>query len=386
MADFLRRFLRPARKQSIFRTDRAGASGVARVFGGLLICLFVTALLSSGRLVSMAERQSFGPSRDRWLSAAQTVDGAAATLWLDRPARAIEQTLGRSSGNEPIEVVLGELATAPVPSSTTTEPTGKPNPAPAQSTATDNAEVPSTPVPPTTVPTTISPTTVPPPILGDVSANDPLQIWVGGDSLGEYVGSQLLYQVASRDLSDVELDFAISTGLARPDYFDWPVHLSEVMRRESRPDVVVFMVGGNDDQDLRVDGERVVIGAGEWLAAYRERVATMMDIAAYPKVQMLWINLPPMQDQQRQTVADEINRALEAEASVRPWVDIVDIVDMFTGPAGGYEQFIDEPDGTTTRKARTNDGVHITPSASEWVAEIVWTHIVRRWRFDAPGA
>jgi len=26
------------------------------------------------------------------------------------------------------------------------------------------------------------------------------------------------------------------------------------------------------------------------------------------------------------------------------------------------------------------------PSASEWVAEIVWTHIARRRRFDAPGA
>ncbi len=395
MADFIRRFARPARKQSIFRTDRAGASAVGRVFCGLTVCLIVTAFLSSQRMVSMAERLEFGTNRDRWLSAAEAVDTGAAALRLDRPAQAVEQAIGRSSGNEPAEVVLGELATASASSPTNTEPTTTPTndaspqtiqgAAPGGNSAEDRttptATLSTTELSTTGVPasTTIAP---PPRILGDASINDPLQIWVGGDSLGDYVGSQLLYQVADSDLSDVELEFEISTGLTRPDYFDWPARLSEVMQSDTRPDVVVFMVGGNDDQGLRVDDERISIGTDPWRLTYQQRVATMMDIAAYPDVQMLWINLPPMRDDRREAVAVDINAALEAEASIRPWVDIIDIIDMFTGPAGGYEQFIDEPDGSSTRKARANDGVHITRSASEWVAELVWSEVVRQWRFD----
>ncbi len=126
MADFIRRFARPARKQSIFRTDRAGASAVGRVFCGLTVCLIVTAFLSSQRMVSMAERLEFGTNRDRWLSAAEAVDTGAAALRLDRPAQAVEQAIGRSSGNEPAEVVLGELATASASSPTNTEPTTTP--------------------------------------------------------------------------------------------------------------------------------------------------------------------------------------------------------------------------------------------------------------------
>lgn len=385
MSDLRSTLFRPARKQSIFRTERAGASGVWRVFGGLVLCLVVTALLSSERLVTMAERQEFGPSRDRWLAAAEAVDDVAGALGLDRPAAAVEAALGRG-GEPPSEVVLGELAanppsTAPVDRPTTTEVRPEaPTTSVAVTTTVDDS--PTTTTTTTSTSTTTSTTSPPPSILGVVDVNRPLRIWTGGDSLGEYVGSELLYRVSEPDFSNVELDFEISTGLVRPDYFDWPARFSEVMQREDRPDVVVFMIGGNDDQDLRVDGERVEIGTPEWQQAYRDRVATMMDIAAYPDVQMLWINLPPMRSERRENISLQINEALAAEAAARPWVDVVDIVDMFRGPDGGYEQFIDEPDGSSTRRARADDGVHITRSASSWVAELVWAAITPRWEFD----
>ena len=104
----IRTIFRPARKQSIFRTERAGSSAVPRVFGGLVVCLAVAGLLSSQRLVDMADRKEFGPERDRWLAAADTFHGVAAEIGLDRPASAIDAVLGRGDG--PREVVLGELA------------------------------------------------------------------------------------------------------------------------------------------------------------------------------------------------------------------------------------------------------------------------------------
>lgn len=394
MSNVFRRLFQPARKQSIFRTEVTGASGVGRVFGGLVACLIVVGLLSSDRLVMMAERQEFGTDRDRWLAAAETVDAVASATQLDRPAAALDAALGRGQ-SEPADVVLGELAAGSATSSTgdlapsetvprETVPPDTPPPEAVPPDATATTADTSTTAPPTstTTSTTVPTTSLTLPLLGVASVNAPLRVWAGGDSLGEYVGSELLYRVVDTNLSLVELDYGISTGLTRPDYFDWPARFSEVMQRDERPNVVVFMAGGNDDQDMQVDGERVVVGTPEWQVAYRERVATMMDVAAYPDVQMLWINLPPMRDARRHTISQEINAALDAEAGSRSWVQVIDIIDLFSNENGGFEQFIDEPDGSATRNARASDGVHITRSASNWIAELVWASVAEQWEFD----
>jgi hypothetical protein len=160
--------------------------------------------------------------------------------------------------------------------------------------------------------------------------------------------------------------------------------MSEVMQRdpELRPQVVVFMVGGNDDQDMRTDDGRLPFFDDAWLSEYRSRVALMMDTTAYPGTQMVWINLPPMRDERRDQMVSPINAILAEEASARPWVSVADIMTTFSADGGGYEQFLTEPGGDKTVQARANDGVHITSSASEWVARMVWNQVQQSWRFD----
>ena len=48
---------------------------------------------------------------------------------------------------------------------------------------------------------------------------------------------------------DVELDYVVSSGLARPDFHDWPAHLRDTLRT-SDPDIVIVTFGGNDAQGL----------------------------------------------------------------------------------------------------------------------------------------
>ena len=50
-------------------------------------------------------------------------------------------------------------------------------------------------------------------------------------------------------LVDVELDYVVSSGLARPDFHDWPAHLADTLDT-SDPDIVIVTFGGNDAQGL----------------------------------------------------------------------------------------------------------------------------------------
>ena len=374
----LKDFLRPETKSSIFRHDRRGRWAVTRVFAGLITCLIVTALLSSGRLVAMAERQEFGESRDRWLTAANALDRTASALSLDRPARAVDSALGRSTSSSTI--VVGELAAPAANSSSNGPTTATTTPA-----GSEQADTPTTALATTTstVPTTLTT------IFGAVSQESPLRMWVGGDSLAEYIGSRLLYDVVDSANTEVELDFRISTGLARPDYYDWPARLSELMQREEPPQVLVFMAGGNDDQDMQNAGGRVPFttsGRAEWEAEYRSRVALMMDAVAYPGTQMIWVNLPPMRDEKRDSLVASVNPIFDEEAALRDWVSVADVVPVLSGDDGGFAQFLPEPDGDNTIKARTNDGVHVTLNASGWVADIVWSEVTGSWVFEQPAA
>jgi len=116
------------------------------------------------------------------------------------------------------------------------------------------------------------------------------------------LGDSLLASGFGRDLEDrlekhPELRCArrakSSTGLARPDFFDWmDVGRQEVERH--RPDVVVIILGGNDGQGITDLAGKAVAqwGHTSWEAAYRQRTEEFLDVLAAPGRKILWLELP----------------------------------------------------------------------------------------------
>lgn len=209
-----------------------------------------------------------------------------------------------------------------------------------------------------------------------------LRLWAGGDSLGEYVGNQLLAPLSNRSLTAVELDFHIGTGLTRPDTYDWEARIDEIMARPDRPEALVFMVGGNDNQPMRADGQNLDVGSAPWLAEYRARVVDLMD-STHPAdggagTHLWWIGLPPMRDGERDGLARAIDAIVAEEAAGRPWVTFVDLMPRFSGPDGGFAGTITGPDGKA-KVARAPDGIHITYAGSTWIAQDLWAEIAARW-------
>ena len=120
-----------------------------------------------------------------------------------------------------------------------------------------------------------APTTTAP--LRQPTAAEPLRLWVGGDSMAQDFGAAVERVASSRGTFTPTLDYRISTGLTRPDYFNWPVHLRDDVL-PTDPEVMVVMFGANDAQPLEVDGTVRQVSDPEWQAEYRRRVGTTMDL------------------------------------------------------------------------------------------------------------
>ncbi|NNF54416.1 MAG: DUF459 domain-containing protein [Acidimicrobiales bacterium] len=339
-----------------------------RVLLGTLLALILSALFASSSMVDIAERMEFGPARDRWLLAAQTVDDASHNLYTDRPADWLRSALGYDDA--PDTVILGELAVANAPqemAAAETDPDLVENSVPAGSDGEGDGATREPAAEPE-----------PEPELREITEDQPLRVWMGGDSLGQFIAGHIAYRVAPPERTDLKIDYHISTGLARPDYFDWPAHFTDLAAGEPRPEAFVFMVGGNDDQAMRLQSAVLDPATPEWREEYRRRVGLLMDVVAYPDARLIWILLPPMQDTSRETITQQINDVVRSQAGLRPWVSVIELQDLLSNGDGRYAQFVEGPQGGQ-HLARQNDGVHMTEVGSQWVAERVWAELSTLW-------
>ncbi|MGZ3461174.1 MAG: DUF459 domain-containing protein, partial [Archangium sp.] len=128
----------------------------------------------------------------------------------------------------------------------------------------------------------------------DTGAQRTRTVLLLGDSLlvtsfGEFLEKSLNEQPGLRAVRRAKS----STGLARPDFFDWMKAGREEVERH-RPEVVVVIMGGNDGQDLTDDqGKgRIHWGTPQWEVAYRQRVEDFLRVLDAPGRKILWVELP----------------------------------------------------------------------------------------------
>ncbi|MEO0491997.1 MAG: DUF459 domain-containing protein [Actinomycetota bacterium] len=345
---------RAAREHDL--TERTIAA--PRVVIAVLGCLLLALLLTTGKLVEIAERQEFGDARDRNLALAEGVDRVANFLSLNRPYDSIRDL--RDANNDRTETagVVTTTTTTAAPATTIT-------PADESSATTSTTS--------TTTTTTLSPGR-------DVTADEPLRVYVAGDSQATYLGQAITSERDGLAL-DVAVDDRISTSLARPDYFDWPTRWAAQML-ELDPEVVVLFIGANDHQDM-VDaaGERLVEGSEPWRVEWRARMTTALDIVAADGRAVLWVTQPPMRDGDLDAGVRVINEIADEVLADRDDVTVVDIWDLFGGD-GDYRERLSGPDGETIT-ARVGDGVHLSRSAASWVADLVFAELDGRFTFES---
>lgn len=267
--------------------------------------------------------------------------------------------LGSDSG--PSDRVTG--ASSP-PSGASTAPTVTP-------TSTPSSMPSSTPVTPAATP---PPTTVPPPTAAAPSAAAPAKVLVVGDSDAGAFGPYLASLLDETGVAVTTVDYKVSSGLARPDFFDWPAHLREQVPIVD-PDIVVVTFGGNDSQGLAdVDGtfssrwNDPVTAKDEWQPEYIRRAGEVMDLLAADGRTVVWVGIPNTSDDDRTARLAVQDEAVRAALATRPAIRFVDTWARFSSPNGGWAEYAIDPRDGQGKDVRADDDFHLNEAGAEILA------------------
>jgi hypothetical protein len=309
-----------------------------------LVALGLASLLDARSLERGAETSPFGVRRTVELTLLRPLLTVSDHLALDRPRDALDALLRRSDDGGPAPP---EAASLPPPLPVRVSASGV------------RLRLPAT-----------GPAQPAPPSPRVRTAADPLRLWVGGDSVAGF----LCYEMEAIAQHDpglaVHTHFQISTGLSRPDYYDWPAHLAQDMAA-TNPEVVVLLVGANDDQPLQTAGGGVAdFASPEWTAEYGRRAGALMDEVRRQGRTAVWVGLPVMRAHDFGARMEVIEDAVRRQAARRPGVLFLDSRPLFADPAGAYAAYLPDDSGALTLM-RAPDGVHLSPQGGMRLAQAV---------------
>jgi hypothetical protein len=304
----------------------------------VMLALLVGLVLNATDIRATADRQEEGWKRRLAVAAIEPFEWFSKTFRLGVPHDLIDSALGRTN----------ELVNSPA----TVTPTTTVLAAPTMTTAVASRR--------------------------EVTADQPLRMFIGGDSMVGQFGPMLENEAEASGLVQVtQVVYEFSSGLTRPDFFDWPVVLRQI-DAEQDPEVMVLFFGGNDAQSIRIDGTWFDFGSPEWVAEYRDRVRSVMQELDSAGRDVYWMGLPIVRSSEFRERVEVMNEIYRSQADVFEFVTFVDSWPVFVGPDGEYSEYLTDEDGDLV-DMRLNDGIHLTTAGAIRLAKVTFDVITNTW-------
>jgi len=325
------------------RRRRTAASALIAI----VVALVLGAFFNAPAMKKTAEGMPFGGARSFKLALVGPLATVSHWLLLDRPARLAAEALGKPAPGPATPQVVGVTPTA--------HPSGKPG-----------KVDPRKPLP-------------------RPYAGHPLHLYIAGDSMAGIPGMALVNLSNKTHLIKPLLDYRISTGLARPDFFNWPAQL-QMQAKAFGPGAAVVMFGANDRQGLRTSSGKVYwFGQPGWAAEYRRRVSEAIAILQDGGTRRIyWVGQPIMPDPKFNSQIKVINGIYRGEAAKHPGVEYVDAWALFANRSGGYAQYLPDASGVV-QQVREQDGEHFTYAGGMRLATAVMALIKKDWMSKKAG-
>ncbi len=208
---------------------------------------------------------------------------------------------------------------------------------------------------------------------------------VGASSIQTDLGRALERRLEDDLRVEVRRHGRHSTGMARPDYFDWNARALE-LSADFRPDLVIAQFGGNDGQGLtdRDTGRAVApFFTDAWDAEYGARLEAFVGLFADEGVPVVILGMPAMRNDYHQSKMARINAVTRA-ACERAGAYFVDTFEM-TADAAGNPLARAEIDGRT-RIVHAGDGMHLSLYGADMVAAGIVDTLAGWFTFTRPAA
>jgi hypothetical protein len=202
----------------------------------------------------------------------------------------------------------------------------------------------------------------------------PLRVWIAGDSLVQVPG-QAIERAAGPEspVKVVGVESRLSTGLTRPDLYNWFARFGEAIS-QLRPTVVVFSFGADDAHDFMagVPGGRKLgpLGSPSWNAEYRRRVEGVTREFGAAGISTVWLGLPIPSGTGYARSFPVVNSILRSVAGAHPKTSrYIDTWHLLDGPRGEYTPYLRVRGRVTL--LRSSDGIHVTDAAGDLIAQEV---------------
>ena len=192
------------------------------------------------------------------------------------------------------------------------------------------------------------------------------RVYLAGDSLMQGPAPMIRQRLIEEGADAINAS-QISTGLAYPQFFNWPQKIKDAIDQSSVSAVVVFL-GANDTFDMYEGSDVLPVGSPQWLSLYTKRVESIAKYARENNVALIWIGMPAMNRRDIQPYVPLMNKIYES------------IVLKYDGLYLNSAQVlgVDQNNYTSTKQingktvvTRISDGVHFTPAGWGLIADQV---------------
>lgn len=159
----------------------------------------------------------------------------------------------------------------------------------------------------------------------------------------------------------------VSSGLSRPDYFNWETKTIELIS-QYHPNIAIIMLSSNDAQSITTpQGIPIAYyGSKNWNQEYSKRVSNLLDIFEENKIMVFWIGFPIMKNKVFSNKIKNLNSIYEKEIQKRENAYFFSTWELLADVNGNYLAYLPDEQGIY-RATRQADGVHLTYFAGNLV-------------------